>query len=156
MVEYAKLYNQVEKKLFADIASGKKSASLKNSYLKIFQITARQYNAIRIQIQGKIASIQQRTVQSVQSLDQTIEALNKKLTKGKFSKFSLHQKKRRLARLQAKSKKLKEDHKNGKIRLCFGSKKLFRAQFHLETNNYTTHTEWKKTGKRREIPSFSF
>ncbi len=37
---------------------------------------------------------------------------------------------------------MKSDHKAGKVRLCFGSKKLFSAQFHLEDNGYANHAEW--------------
>ena len=32
--------------------------------------------------------------------------------------------------------------KDGIVRLCFGSKKLFRAQFHLEENGYASHQAW--------------
>ena len=115
--EYAQIFNQVERKLFADIASGKNSKDLKNSYLQLFQITARQYNAIRTQIEGKIASIKEKTPEAIVSLSQTIAALKQKIKKGKQSKFSLHQKKRRLFRLETRLQRLKEDHKNGEIRL---------------------------------------
>ena len=142
--EYAQIFNQVERKLFADIASGKNSKDLKSSYLQSFQITARQYNAIRTQIEGKIASSKEKTSEAIASLSQAIAALRQKIKKRKQSKFSLHQKKRRLLRLEARLQRLKEDHKKGKIRICFGSKKLFREQFHLEENNYRSHTEWKK------------
>jgi IS605 OrfB family transposase len=54
----------------------------------------------------------------------------------------LHQKKRRLAMLKQKLKSLQSDRKDGIVRLCFGSKKLFRAQFHLEENGYASHEEW--------------
>jgi IS605 OrfB family transposase len=39
---------------------------------------------------------------------------------------------------------LKEDQKNDAVRICFGSKKLFRAQFALEDNGYNSHDEWLK------------
>jgi len=54
----------------------------------------------------------------------------------------LHEKKRRLAMLKQKLKRHQSDRKEGIVRLCFGSKKLFRAQFHLEENGYASHQAW--------------
>ena len=59
-------------------------------------------------------------------------------------KSSLHHKKRKLETLKQKYNHLKNDVGSGKIRICFGSKSLFKKQFHLEKNNYATHEEWKK------------
>jgi hypothetical protein len=38
---------------------------------------------------------------------------------------------------------MQTDHKAGKVRLCFGSKKLFNAQFDLQANGYADHAGWK-------------
>ena len=35
-----------------------------------------------------------------------------------------------------------EDIEAGRLRLCFGSKKLWRAQHNLEANGYADHSEW--------------
>ena len=51
---YASLMAHVEHRLFADIQSGKKAKDLKSSYITYFQITARQFNATRVKIEGKI------------------------------------------------------------------------------------------------------
>lgn len=51
-------------------------------------------------------------------------------------RFSLHRHKRRLAILECKLSDAKEQGKNAS--LCFGSSKLFRAQFDLEANGYET------------------
>lgn len=53
----AGIMSPVEKKLFADLAKGKQASALKSGYLKEYGITARHFNAIRIQLEGKIASI---------------------------------------------------------------------------------------------------
>jgi IS605 OrfB family transposase len=37
-----------------------------------------------------------------------------------------------------------EDKKDNRVRICFGSKKLFHAQYNLEKNGYNNHAEWKK------------
>ena len=54
----------------------------------------------------------------------------------------VHQKRRRLANLQSKLAVLEADIAAGRVRLCFGSKKLWRKRHHLETNGYASHEEW--------------
>src|SRR5580658_9186268 len=132
----AKTFSPIERRLFADISAGKIAGDLKSEYLKEYQITARQFNAIRFQIEGKISSIKERQPQlivevgsKIQGVLKTIKKLEKKPTSNK-----LHQKKRLLFNLQQKEKNLKLDQEAGKVRLCFGSKNLFRAQFNLEAN----------------------
>ena len=44
---------------------------------------------------------------------------------------------------ETKLSSAKDKITSGKIGLCFGSKKLFHAQFYLEENNYENHQEWK-------------
>ena len=57
--------------------------------------------------------------------------------------FALHQKKRRLHALTLKQQRHIEEQKSGKVRLCFGSSKLFNAQFLLSKNSYDSHNQWK-------------
>ena len=37
---------------------------------------------------------------------------------------------------------MENDIDAGRLRLCFGSKKLWRAQHSLEANGYADHAEW--------------
>ena len=55
--DYAGLYCLIERKLFAEVCRGKNISKIKNEYLVKYGITARQFNAIRIVLQGKIDSI---------------------------------------------------------------------------------------------------
>src|ERR1700722_6845863 len=131
--EYAELFGKVERSLFADFSAGKNPLKLKNSYLKRFGITARQFNACRTQIMGKIDSYQQQQIGLIANLIDHIASLKykiEKLERKKDNQRILHQKKRRLSTLEHRLERLKEDQKQEKIRLCFGGKKLFRAQFH--------------------------
>ena len=151
---FAALYAHVSHRLFADIASGKKAADLKNDYLACYEITARQFNAIRVQIEGKIASIKQRRTALIEESKERIQALTKKLSRLKAGTPIFHQKKRRLDHLKAKLRQLQEDHQKGTIRCCFGSRKRFRAQFDLEAGGYASHEEWLldwKKARSREI-----
>ncbi|WP_081619954.1 IS200/IS605 family accessory protein TnpB-related protein [Rhizobium sp. 2MFCol3.1] len=54
--------------------------------------------------------------------------------------FALHQHKRRLAILERRAERTKK-HIDDPT-LCFGSKKLFRAQFNLTGNGYDSHAAW--------------
>lgn len=54
----------------------------------------------------------------------------------------LHQKRRRLTKLEWTLARLQADERAGRVRICFGGRKLFRAQFHLEENAYATHADW--------------
>jgi IS605 OrfB family transposase len=154
--KFGELFGKVERKLFAKVSSGLHPNQLKNSFLKEYQITARQFNAIRVQLMGKIDSAKELLSLRISSLKETIDSLKRKISKltGKKKSSTLHQKKRRLHRLESKRDKLEEDRKQGKIRLCFGSKKLFRAQFSLKENGYTTHQEWKKEWESSREGSF--
>ena len=55
-----------------------------------------------------------------------------------------HGKRRRLANLKFRLAGLEADLAAGRVRLCFGSKKLWRKQHHLEQNGYASHEEWQQ------------
>ena len=54
----------------------------------------------------------------------------------------MHQKRRRLANLKSRLAGLEADIAAGRVPLCFGSKRLWRKQHHLEANGYASHEEW--------------
>ena len=144
---YAALYGKVERSLFAAMQkSGANLNALKREFLSRFGITARQFNAVRIGLEGKIDSIKARRPDLIQELQARIKAADKVIAKLRLrptQAAKLHQKKRRHAILLSKLAAMQADHKDGLVRLCFGSKRLFRAQFALSTNGYANHQEWK-------------
>ena len=56
----------------------------------------------------------------------------------------VHQKRRQLANLKSKLAVLQADIAAGRVRLCFGSKRLWGKQHHLEQNGYASHEEWQQ------------
>jgi IS605 OrfB family transposase len=141
----AELFTHIEHCLLADISKGKISNGLKSSYLVKYGITARQFNAIRVKVEGKIASIKELRKMQISNLKEQIKALEtkiSKLEKKPLLSFLAHQKKRRLHKLKQRLEQLIKDQEQDKISLCFGSRKLFHAQFDLEGNHYKTHEEW--------------
>ena len=145
--ECARLFNRVEHSLFAEIARGKTSASCKNEFLKKYGITARQFNACRVNVEAKIAASKAGQENALISLKEKIATIDRqiaKLTKKPSKHVVLHQKKRRKFSLTHRYIQLQNDQAKKKVRLCFGNKKLFRAQFHLEENGFSSHEEWKQ------------
>jgi IS605 OrfB family transposase len=144
------LLSKVERKLLFEHNNGNNILKLKSAFLKKYQITARQFNAIRINLQGKIASIEalredyiSDTKHKIKKTIKTIKYLTKLKNKTNFQANKLHQKKRLLVRLDDKLKRLIKDKKDNIIRICFGGKKLFKKQFHLEENGYDNHQQWQ-------------
>ena len=145
---YAELYGRTERGLFAAMQAGGKLNDLKRDFIPRFGVTARQFNAVRIGLEGKIDSIKQRRPDLIVEAQAKIKKATKviaKLTSKKTGRADkLHQKKRRLCMLQARLSSMQADQSSGKVRLCFGSKKLFRAQFELYANGYASHQQWKQ------------
>ena len=175
LTAYAALYGRVERSLFAAMQTKASMNDLKRQFLLKYGITARQFNAIRVGLEGKIDSIKarrpeligelqsrikkaQKTIQKIQERLETLRKPEAAFKKGKTVKtlspedralaiskaaFKLHQKKRRLHILQTKLAAMQTDQKDGRVRLCFGSKKLFHSQFDLEANGYADKSAWK-------------
>ncbi len=147
LTKYASLFNHVEHSLYAKVAKGKTSATCKSDFIKKYEITARQFNACRINLEGKIAACKASQDLAAESLRGKIALVEKQIQKlkQKTSKHSvLHQKKRRKEHLIKRLSSIEEDCKKKCPRLCFGGKKLFRAQFYLEQNGFSSHEEWKE------------
>jgi IS605 OrfB family transposase len=168
---YADLYGQAERALFADIARGCEPAALKSDYLVRFGLTARQFNAIAANLKGKIASIKERSAglideakTRIKSLEQTIAKLDNALAangaraldppRRRRALNKRHQKQRRLARLRDRLARLEADRDNNVVRICFGSRKLFRAQFDLEANGYDSLDQWREDWQRARSSQF--
>ena len=80
---------------------------------------------------------------------QTLEGLIARAEKqlgalvGRSTPHKIHQKRRRLANLKYRLRNISADIDSGRLKLCFGSKKLWRSQYHLEANGYRSHAEWR-------------
>ncbi len=141
---YADLYGRIERKLFAEMAAGRSVPSLKAEYLRRYRIPARMYNGVRVSLEGKVSSVREQQQLRVDGLGQRIARAQKQIAdaveQGGWGQA--HQKRRRLATLQSRLVELEADRVTGRVRLCFGSKRLWRKQHHLEENGYASHQEW--------------
>ena len=102
------------------------------------------FNGVRVSLEGKIASVREQQKLRVDSLDRRIARAQRQIADaaehGRWQQ--VHQKRRRLATLQSRRAALEADIAQERVRLCFGSKRLWRRQHHLEQNGYINHQEW--------------
>ena len=142
--DYAHLCGRIERKLFADISAGRLAASLKRDYLRRHRIPGRMFNGVRVSLEGKVASVREQQQLRVDHLKRRIVRAESQLAQSgpDVRRDWLHQKKRRLGNLQARVEKLEGDMAAGRVRLCFGSRRLWRKQYSLEANGYASHGQW--------------
>jgi len=150
---YAELFAQVEHQLFKKLHPNADSNACKREFLKRFGITGRQYNACKTVLEGKIDSIKEKRDMQVIDFGERIKSLELKIKKIK-NPFTIHQKKRLLNNLKTKLEKLKTDKAQNRVRLCFGSKRLFRAQFSLKENGFSSREEWKQAWQKSRSSEF--
>ena len=153
---YAELYGQVERRLFAEMAAGRSAASLKSTYLERYGIPARLFNAARVSLQGKAVSVREHQKLQVESLRRRISRAEDQIAQAKQRRQSdqVHHKRRRLAKLERRLARLEGDLLAGRVRLCFGSKRLWRKQYNLDVNSYGSHEEWLRDWREARSSEF--
>lgn len=141
---YAHLYGRLERQLFAEISAGRPASLLKRDYLLRYRIPARMFNGVRVSLEGKVASVREQQQLQLDGLKRRIVRAERQMAQGGtiVQRDWLHRKQRRLGNLRAKLEKLESDIESSRVRLCFGSRRLWRKQHHLEENGYASHQEW--------------
>lgn len=99
-------------------------------------LTARHFNAIRMDLGGRRASRAACVEREVVDKERRIRSIGKALQD--CTPFAAHQKKRRLAILEQRIAALR----SATPRMTFGGQKLWQAQHDLEANGYVSHAEW--------------
>ncbi len=165
---YAALHSRIERTLHADLerqaACGVKprAEDFKSAYCSRFGITARQFNAIAMSIKGRRASITEINRDRVKTLSLGIRRAQEKrrlaLKSGKTIRAAqLHDK---VERLRAQQTRLKADLTAHRVRLCFGTRKFFNAQHHLDAQlslgagSIATHENWRKAWQSARSSQF--
>ena len=161
LTTYAERFNYVAHRLASDMVREQRTGlSFKNDYLRRFDITARQFNAVRQTVEGLALNRVENLKHQENTLSDQIEATQKLLPKiekqivkalkngesGESlekNRSRLHQKKRKIGNLlERQSAVIADLHKPYASGLCFGGRKLFHSQFQLEENGYKDHQEW--------------
>jgi IS605 OrfB family transposase len=105
-------------------------------------------------LKGKIKSLIECRTRRIEDLKDRIQNLEKNLPKLLPGSNKMHQKTRRLGSLRQRLSGLEADRKAGRLRICFGGRRLFRAQFNLEQSGYADHQAWQREwrmARSREI-----
>ena len=155
--QMSEVYSRIEKDMHVALIGGEKIASVEKKLQSKYQVDSTTVRNVYHNLKGKheaIKEVKKTQTKNLKSTIKSIESAIKKRTKKKNEtrkdRFIIHQKKRRLA---IKKHKL-ESLQNQKISLCFGTKKLFLAQYHLKENGYSNHNEWLTDWRRKRVSSF--
>lgn len=189
---YAAAFSCALRSLHASRHSGKMLA--KPQFMREFNLTSRQYNAVKRSLDGMESSIVELRPGRIADLQQRIAAADQKLAKLRDSKpqpskkrkqtskrsakraprtfedkcaqaariaasraFRIHNVERRRADLARRLRALEAE---GHPRICFGSRKLFNAQHHLEENGFTgpdedaAHAAWLAAWRAKRDAQF--
>ena len=154
--DYAELFGRVERDLFSRFCAGLSLTSLKNAYLVRYRIPARMFNSLRVSLEGKISAVRESMDRHIESLKTRIKRAEAQIAaaieRGNLN--TAHQKKRRLAILAGRLASVLFDKASGRVRLCFGSKKLWRKQHHLEASGYSGLDEWREDWRSARTNEF--
>lgn len=168
--EYIIFYNRIQRRIFQDLKHGIPQGMGMSRYItyicSTYSILKRTANSIRYDMQGRIKAYLELKktelkqlkikIQSVQKKVKKLEtavnrlkplaALNqldeKSLQEYRNVKASLYYRKNRLNKLKQRRDVLKQEVKDKKISLCFGTKKLFDVRNRLTENGYKSHEKW--------------
>ena len=141
---HARLYGHVERRLFAAAAAGEPFMALKRGYLVQHGISSRWFNSVRVSLAGKVKAVQASQKLRIDDLKRRLAKADKTLAKleKKGLWLEVHHKRRRLETLRRRLRVLEVDRQVGLVRLCFGSRRLWRKRYDLEANGYAGHDEW--------------
>ena len=152
----AGLMSSIERELYVRWRAGHSLASLKNKTIACYQIPARHFNAVKAGLDGKIRSVMTNLGNTRDSYQRRIKAKQQRIRKQTKAlkeeentekraqlRFGLHQSKRRLTTLKTRQLGIHQRLENNDPAICFGSKALFKKQFYLEQNGYSSHSQWQ-------------
>ena len=140
---YADLFGRIKRSLFSKYCSGEDIVSLKKRFLARYAIPARLFNSIRVSLEGNISSVRELQLLRLDSAKRRVSRAEQQI--GKLLKDGetqqAHQKRRRQAKLRHRLDSINSDLADGKVRICIGSRKLWRNQYNLQANGYGSHDE---------------
>ena len=114
------------------------------------------FNGVRVSLEGKVASVREQQKLRLDDLQRRIARAEQQIADVAEHGWldQVHQKKRRLANLRHRLVALEADIAAGRVRLCFGSKRLWGKQHNLGANGYASHQEWLKDWQEARSDEF--
>ena len=145
---YAALYGRVQRRLFAEVSSGRSAASMKRGCVREYGIPARMFNAVRVSLEGKVSGARESQLLHIETLKGLVRRAGRELAgaRKKGDSRPVHQKMRRLDNLRSRLARVEADMAAGLVRLCFGgaSRKGARERVVVTSKNhfYNGIGEW--------------
>ena len=145
---YAALYGRVQRRLFAEVSSGRSAASMKRGCVREYGIPARMFNAVRVALEGKVSGARESQLLHAETLKGLVRRAGRELAGAgkKGDSRGVHQKMRRLDNLRSRLARVEADMAAGLVRLCFGgaSRKGARKRVVVTNKNhfYNGIGEW--------------
>lgn len=146
---FGERYGRDKRRLNALLNKGTSILDAKKLFIRE-GLTARQFNAIRMDLAGQRASRAACVEREIKDKERRIKSIKKALKD--CTPFAAHQKKRRMAILERRIAALK----NSTPRMTFGGHKLWMAQHELEKNGYASHAEWLSDWRQTRSSEFFF
>jgi IS605 OrfB family transposase len=150
----AALFSRLERLLFVALYVREEAVTgAKRRFIAEHQITARQFNAIHKQLLAKVDSWREVRKLNLATVVRQIAKAEVAITKARTA-FVIHEKKRRLQRLNDRKMRIERDIAAAVPSICFGSRARNRKQFYLSKNGYADHAEWLKAWRCARASAF--
>ena len=101
---YAAMYGRVQRRLFAEVSSGRSAASMKRDCVREYGIPARMFNAVRVSLEGKVSGARESQLLHAETLKGLVRRAGRELANAgkKGDSRRVHQKMRRLHNLRSR------------------------------------------------------
>ena len=156
----ANQYESIRRTGLNDMQKGLSESEIEKCYQSRFNLQWAWADSIATEVKQVYSQL---TTAKKLNINRLKEQIKKKLKKANatfktLSKVKIPTKKQQNTALGLKSKILKIKslkkklsllESQSRLHICFGSQKLFNAQYHLEENGYTNHDEWLVDWKKK-------
>jgi IS605 OrfB family transposase len=151
---HSKIWNKTKHKLHADIMKGTKPNDLKSKYIAEESISAREFNSIKLELQGSHQSYLSNAKRYISEASSKVKRLTGQISRSGVLRVIIGKSKRKNI-LEKKILDWTSNIKDNKVPMCFGSKKIFHSQFRLEENGFNSHSEWKQAYDDKRYSEFT-
>ncbi len=168
--DWGNYYQSILRTGLNDLQSGQSEEEIERSYQKRFNIQWAWADSITTQAASTFQQLQsakenqldeltedikkgkEKVERTIQELIEILSNPTKRGIKG-FDKKLLGIRSK-LERLKRKQRQLERLSTTTRLHICFGSAKLFNAQYHLESNGYANHEEWLEDWQKKRGGNF--
>ena len=171
---FIELFSQIQRYAWQRIKRGNVNKSALNTELqKKFNVSKRTANSAITDMMGRFKVLKALKRTELYQKDAKIFELEREITKLAYDtgqlkekaiantltakeleryrklKHKLFYRRQKLNRFKMRRARLEQRIKDNKYSMCFGAKKLFKAQYNLEANGFASHAKWYTAFKRK-------